>query len=153
MKILLGVLSLGFALVISSTWVLEEQVTDSVFDPENIWLVAKDSLVINDLGVNSSPVNLVDVKKDILLKSLKTGQGPSETSSTFYKRITKFSNGDLLLWDAGLNRITKYENDLTYIVDISGSAFNKRLYQAAVINDSTLMTIDNTEDFLKSMEA
>lgn len=149
MKTYLSVLVLILALAINANWVLEEQVIHSIFNPENIWQVGNDSLIINDLGINLSPINLVDVSKDTVLKSLKTGQGPSETSSTFYKRITKFSNGDILLWDAGLNRITKYESNLNYIVDMSGSAFNKRFYQAAVINDSTLMTIDNTEDFLK----
>lgn len=130
-------------------WKLETEIVNSVYDPEQVWLAGKNKVLVNDLAQKISQIHLVDETADSVSEVLKTGRGPAETSITYYKRVTKYSNGDFLFWDAGLNRTSIYDSTLNYKSDIGGSGFRKKFYQIALINDSTLVTLDRTEPFLK----
>lgn len=145
--IILGLFSYLFILSFND-WKLISKLDNSLYNPQNIWFVNDSSLVINDLANSNSPVQLLNTKNDEVTASLRTGRGPSETSSTFYKHITSLEN-KLMLWDAGLNRISMYDHNLNHIDDFYGSALESKFYQAGVINDSTFFTIDGTNEFLK----
>lgn len=143
--------SLFFAFLISVFSVVEAsaQISDLIYDPHDLWVIGEDRVLVNDLALKDSPISVIDFENDAIVASLRTGKGPGEVSSTFYKRITKYSNGDILLWDAGQYRITRYTADLQYLDDISGSVFKNRIYQAGLVNDSTLFTVQLGDEFLK----
>lgn len=151
-KHILSLLSILFVLISywNINWELSGRIYQAIYNPENIWILHDDNLLVNDIGMKSSPLNLIDFKTDSVISSLREGRGPGETSSTFYKRVTQFSDGDILLWDAGLNRITKFSDSLKYKTEIRGPALEKKLYQVALVNDSTLFTIDNSEQFMRA---
>lgn len=151
-KIICGIVTVYAALLVTNQvqWEIVGQLKNSIYNPQDFWVFDKDLILVNDIGIKTSPVGLIDFKRDSLVSSLRAGRGPGEVTSTFYKRVTKYSNGDFLLWDAGSNRIMKYNDSLGYITDIRSFGKGKRFYQAGLINDSTLFTIENSQNFLSA---
>lgn len=149
MRYLLIFVAIASIFVGVKDWELETEMVDSVYDPQQVWLAGKNKVLVNDLAQKTSQIHLIDETEDSISEMLRTGRGPAETSTTFYKRVTKFSNGDFLFWDAGLNRTSIYDSTLNYKVDIGGSGLRTKFYQTALINDSTLATFDFNEPFLK----
>lgn len=127
------------------------QISDMIYNPYNMWLVGEDKLLINDIADNERTLKLFDFSIDSLKEVMRSGQGPGEVSPVYYKCSTNFSNGDILLWDAGRKRMMRYTSDLKYKTDLSGEAsMFGNLYQAGLINDSTLLTVDFHDEFLKA---
>jgi hypothetical protein len=128
---------------------LKGEIQDVVYNPYDMWIIDELSVIVNDLADKQEPIKLIDIEEGYKIKSLKTGQGPGEVSATQYKRVTKYSDNSILLFDAGNQRLTKYNSNLDYKFDLSGSALSKRVYQAGLVNDSTLILIDNSESFIR----
>jgi hypothetical protein len=120
-----------------------------IYNPYNMWMVGEDRLIINDIADKQRTLKLFQFSGGELIQSVRSGRGPGEVSTVTYKRLTKYSNGDLLLWDAGRKRLMRYTSGLEYKTDISGEGLEGSIYQAGLINDSTLFTIDFTEEVLK----
>ena len=137
-------------LVFKTGWVKLGELKETVFDPEQTLILDKDRILINDHALKEFPIRNISFSSDSLISELRHGRGPGEVSSIFYKAFTKFTNGDILLWDAGLNRVTVFNTNLEYKYDVTGKALQKRVYQAALINDSTLVTIEYEDFFLKA---
>ncbi|WP_018126246.1 hypothetical protein [Balneola vulgaris] len=153
MKYLIStVFTLGISLLFFSQlpWNVSGQIENSIFDPENIWIINESEILVNDHGFKSSPISLIDFNSDTLISTLRKGRGPGEVTSTFYKRVTAFSNGDLLLWDAGANRIMKYTKRLDYITDLRFDGKGRKFFQVGLINDSTLFTMQNSSNFISA---
>lgn len=136
--------------ITKNEWEATGKIENSIYNPYDFWVLGDDLLLVNDLGFKSSPIGLINFKEDDIVSNLRTGQGPGEVTSTFYKRVTKYTNGDFLLWDAGSNRIMRYNDSLQYITDIRASGFGRRFIQAGLINDSTLLTMENSPNFLSA---
>jgi len=128
---------------------LVSEIREVVYNPYDMWTIDESYAIVNDLADKQEPIKLIDIVEGYTIKSLRVGQGPGEVSPTQYKRVTKFSDNSILLFDAGNQRLTKYGSNLEYLYDLSGSALSNRIYQAGLVNDSTLILIDNGESFIR----
>ncbi|WP_142454940.1 hypothetical protein [Gracilimonas mengyeensis] len=127
------------------------QIGEMIYDPYNMWLVGDHGVVINDIADEQRTLKLFDFSSGSLIQAMRSGRGPGEVSPVYYKRSTSFSNGDIFLWDAGRKRMTRYSSDLEYKTDIRGNqSITGSIYQAGLINDSTLFTVDFTEEVFKA---
>ncbi|WP_018128004.1 BF3164 family lipoprotein [Balneola vulgaris] len=146
-----GFLSIIYVFVIfSRSWYPLGEASESLFNPNHIVVLEEDRILVNDPVDNVYPIRSINFTLDEEVAHLREGRGPGEVSPMFYKRFTKFSNGDLLIWDAGLSRIGVFTANLTHKRDLTWNTFEAKIYQAALINDSTLVTIDYSENFLKA---
>ncbi len=127
------------------------QIGDMIYNPYNLWVVGEDKLLVNDIADKEQTLKLFNFSSGALEQAVRSGRGPGEVSSMAYKRSTRYSNGDILLWDSGGKRIMRYSEDLEYRTDLAaeGSVLGK-IFQAALINDSTLLTVDFSEEVLKA---
>lgn len=118
------------------------------YNPYSVFKISDDAILIYDTRNTQQPINQVSLKEGSfrLLNNLSSGQGPGEINETFYKRVTTFSNGDILLWDRGQTMLTKYDSSLNYINDLKGRALQSGIIQAGLINDSTLVTVENDQE-------
>lgn len=126
------------------------QIEDMIYSPYDLWLVGDEGLLVNDIADKKRTLKLFEFSSGTLKQTVRSGRGPGEVSSVYYKRSTTFSNGDILLWDAGRKRMMRYSPDLEYKTDISGEGKIGSIYQAGLINDSTLFTVDFTEEVFKA---
>ncbi|MEX0720629.1 MAG: hypothetical protein WD059_08180 [Balneolaceae bacterium] len=122
----------------SINWEKLSETTNATYNTYGMWLLGEDSLLFEDLAIHETPLLLFDVDRDTAINLIQTGRGPGEVHPTFYKRTTKFSNGNILLWDSGHQRASIYDRNLKYQNTLSGDVFNQRIYQVGLINDSTL---------------
>jgi len=118
------------------------------YNPFSVFKISDDAILIYDTRNTQQPISQVSLKEDsfTLKNHLKSGQGPGEVNETFYKRVTTFSNGNILLWDRGQAMLTIYDNSLNYIGDLEGRALQSGIIQAGLINDSTLVTVENDQE-------
>jgi len=121
---------------------LVSEIREVVYNPYDMWTIDESYAIVNDLADKQEPIKLIDIVEGYTIKSLRVGQGPGEVSPTQYKRVTKFSDNSILLFDAGNQRLTKYGSNLEYLYDLSGSALSNRIYQAGLVNDSTLILLN-----------
>lgn len=124
-------------------------IEDVAFNPYDLWMIDDSFVVLNDLADKQNPIKLIDLEIGNTIKTLRTGHGPGEVSATQYKRVTRFSDNSILLFDAGNQRLTKFNSKLEYVFDLSGTALNRLVFQAGLVNDSTLIIIDNSENFIR----
>ncbi|MEX0661060.1 MAG: hypothetical protein WEA58_04755 [Balneolaceae bacterium] len=126
----------------------KEAVFNEFYNPFSVFKISDDDLLIYDTRNTQQPINQVSLKEDSfrLTNNLSSGQGPGEVNDTFYKRITTFSNGNILLWDRGQAMLTIYDDSLNYISDLEGGALQSGIIQAGLINDSTLVTVENDQE-------
>lgn len=96
------------------------------------------------------PSEKINFENDEVISVLRKGRGPGEVSEIFYKNFTRFSNGNVLLWDAGLNRTTVYNSELEYVADLKGDGIRSKLYHVELVNDSTIVTFSVGDHFLKA---
>ncbi|HBQ60794.1 MAG TPA: hypothetical protein DD671_14550 [Balneolaceae bacterium] len=126
------------------------QIGEMIYNPYNLWLAGDGEIVINDIADEKRTIKLFEFSSELLKGSIRSGRGPGEVSPSYYKRSTTFSNGDFLLWDAGRKRLMRYSSDLKYKTDVRGDATIGSSYQAGLINDSTLLTVDFSEEVFKA---
>ncbi len=130
-------------------WQVQGEVKNVIFDADKFWILNSDEIIVNDRAIRESPIRRISFAEDNVINSLRSGRGPGEVSPIFYKGFTKFGNGNLLLWDAGLNRITRYSDELELIADVRVE-IPEKMYQALLVNDSTLVTLTFSDHFLKA---
>jgi len=71
--------------------------------------------------------------------TVQTGQGPGEVSGQGM-RMSRFSDGKVLLWDGGQRQAYVYDADLRFVGQIKGMD-DVPADPAALVNDSTLATV------------
>ncbi len=125
------------------------QLDGLIYNPYDLWIVDADTVLVNDIADKQNTLKLFDLKDEELIASVRSGRGPGEVSSIAYKRSTLYSNGDIFIWDSGRKRMTRYTSELEYKTDVRGGKFLGSIFQAALINDSTLLTVGVGEGFFK----
>ena len=126
------------------SWEKLEEFQD-IYNPFGMYKINNEALVIHDIRNSEYPINLLSINGENIqiTENLKSANGPGEVHSTFYKRVSTFSNGNILLWDGGRRALTKFSDDLKYLDDINGEPLNSSILQAGLINDSTLVLVEN----------
>ena len=147
---LIVIFSLFVSLIILTEWIRLDEVNETIFDPNEIWVLKDGNILVNDHALREAPIRKIDFEKDAVIKEIKEGRGPGEISGIFYKNFTKFSNGNVLLWDAGLNRSTVYNSELEYVADLKGEGIRSKFYHVELVNDSTVVTFSHGDHFLKA---
>lgn len=137
-------------LILSETlpYQFKAQFADVAYNPYDVWLITDSKVLVNDLADKRRPIRLVSLEDGEIVRYLNTGRGPGEVSPTFYKRTTTFTNGDIALFDSGNQRIMVYDSTLAFKYQFRGSAMEKHMTQAGLINDSTMWTMTLNDDFI-----
>ena len=136
----------------SLQWELTERSRyhEKLYDPSEIWALGENQILISDAGNEKYPVYLLDLRRRDITRQVRSGQGPGEAHGKRYKRASFFSDGRILLWDAGLNRISIYDSSLVFLGLITGNVVRTFNYQVGLINDSTLFVVGATDNFLSA---
>jgi len=129
------------------SWEKESEFNE-FYNPYSIYKINNNAILIHDIRNSDQPINqlAIDNGSIELVSNLTRGYGPGEINDTFYKRVTTYSNGDILLWDRGQSMLTKYDSSLNYIGDLEGRSLQSGILQAGLINDSTLVTVENDQE-------
>ncbi len=121
-----------------------------LLDPYDFWMLNDDLALVSDPANNEFPVYILDLVSGNIVANIRAGNGPSEVHPTFYKRVSRFSNGDIFLWTWGQNRANIFYDRLQYLRMLDGEPVRQTLYQVSLLNDSTVCIVDvHPDSFLK----
>ncbi|MGM0586803.1 MAG: hypothetical protein ACQETE_00170 [Bacteroidota bacterium] len=106
-------------------------------------------LAIFDHGDKTYPLKSFNPEMQKIGGKVREGNGPGEISG-MRKSLTTFSNGDLLLYDAGKRRAFIRDDSLQYIDELRGEILKDDLWDVSLINDSTVFVVSSTAEVFRA---